>query len=177
MQLSPELIISVVIQLVSVGIFIGVFKTTVAFMQEQIGEIKEDLKADKQELKDEMRKYNNVLERMIIAEQSTKSAHNISCCGGLSSSKLTPVQIEKFFKTCAEKLKEYNLTVDKFYTHAEIGEMCKDGSIKNLLPLNKWLYQNKGKIDLTVLPYMSGNAKQTGNFIRSKIKWYYDKAY
>ena len=103
--------------------------------------------------------------------------YNISCCGGLSSSKLTPVQIEKFFKTCAEKLKEYNLTVDKFYTHAEIGEMCKDGSIKNLLTLNKWLYQNKGKIDLTVLPYMSGNAKQTGDFIRNKIKWYYDKAY
>lgn len=75
MQLSPELIISVVIQLVSVGIFIGVFKTTVAFMQEQIGEIKEDLKADKQELKDEMRRYNGILERMIIAEQSTRSAH------------------------------------------------------------------------------------------------------
>lgn len=75
MQLSPELIISVVIQLVSVGIFIGVFKTTVAFMQQQIVEIKSDLKADKQELKEEMAKYNNVLERMIIAEQSTRSAH------------------------------------------------------------------------------------------------------
>lgn len=45
-------------------------------MQEQISEIKTDLKADKQELKDEMRKYNNVLERMIVAEQSTKSAHH-----------------------------------------------------------------------------------------------------
>lgn len=76
MQFSPELIISVVIQLVSVGIFIGVFKTTITFMQEQISEIKTDLKADKQELKDEMRKYNNVLERMIVAEQSTKSAHH-----------------------------------------------------------------------------------------------------
>lgn len=76
MQLSPELIISVVIQLVSVGIFIGVFKTTVAFMQQQIGEIKNDLKADKQELKDEMKRYNSVLERMIIAEQSTKAAHH-----------------------------------------------------------------------------------------------------
>ena len=73
---TPELIISVVIQLVSVGIFIGVFKTTISFMQEQIGEIKTDLKADKQELKEEMRKYNNVLERMIVAEQSTKSAHH-----------------------------------------------------------------------------------------------------
>lgn len=76
MQLSPELIISVVIQLVSVGIFIGVFKTTVAFMQQQIAEIKNDLKTDKQELKEEMAKYNSILERMIIAEQSTKAAHH-----------------------------------------------------------------------------------------------------
>ena len=75
-NLSPELIISVVIQLVSVGIFIGVFKTTVAFMQEQISEIKQNLKEDKQELKDEMRRYNNVLERMAINEQAVKSAHH-----------------------------------------------------------------------------------------------------
>lgn len=87
MQFSPELIISVVIQLISVGIFIGVFKTTIAFMQQQIVEIKNDLKtdkqelknmlkADKQELKNEMAKYNNILERMVIAEQSTKAAHH-----------------------------------------------------------------------------------------------------
>lgn len=75
MSFSPELILSVVIQLVAVGIFIGVFKTTVSFMQEQIAEIKQNLKDDKQELKEEMTKYNNVLERMIIVEQSTKSAH------------------------------------------------------------------------------------------------------
>ena len=75
-NLSPELIISVVIQLVSVGIFIGVFKTTVAFMQEQIREIKQNLKEDKQELKDEMRRYNNILERMTINEQAVKSAHH-----------------------------------------------------------------------------------------------------
>lgn len=75
-NLSPELIISVIIQLVSVGIFIGVFKTTIAFMQEQIADIKHNLKEDKQELKAEMAKYNNVLERMIINEQSVKSAHH-----------------------------------------------------------------------------------------------------
>ena len=76
MQFSPELIISVVIQLITAGIFIGAFKTTVAFMQQQIEEIKNTLKDDKQELKDEMRKYNSILERMIIAEQSTKAAHH-----------------------------------------------------------------------------------------------------
>ena len=76
MNFSPELIISVVIQLISVGIFIGVFKTTISFMQQQIVEIKQTLKEDKQELKDEMRKYNNVLERMAINEQAVKSAHH-----------------------------------------------------------------------------------------------------
>lgn len=76
MTLSTELIISLVIQLVSIGIFIGVFKATVAFMQQQIEDIKTTLKDDKQELKDEMRRYNSVLERMIICEQSTKSAHH-----------------------------------------------------------------------------------------------------
>ena len=75
MSFSPELILSVVIQLIAVGIFIGVFKTTVTFMQQQIAEIKQNLKDDKKELKEEMTKYNNVLERMIIVEQSTKSAH------------------------------------------------------------------------------------------------------
>ena len=75
MNFSPELILSVIIQLISVGVFIGMFKTSLAFMQEQITEIKSNLKEDKQELKDEMARYNNVLERMIIVEQSTKSAH------------------------------------------------------------------------------------------------------
>ena len=75
-NITPELVISLVIQLISVGIFIGVFKSTITFMQEQIADIKQNLKDDKQELKDEMKKYNNVLERMIINEQAVKSAHN-----------------------------------------------------------------------------------------------------
>lgn len=65
MTFSPELILSVVIQLVAIGIFIGVYKTSLAFMQTEIAELKQDMK-----------KYNNVLERLIIAEQSTKSAHH-----------------------------------------------------------------------------------------------------
>ena len=113
--------------------------------------------------------------------------YNISCCGGLSSSRLTRPQIEKFFKTCAEKLKEYNLPVNAFFTHAEIGEMCRNyrskmqgkphGSklITDLLTYNQWLYQNIGKIDLTELPYIKGNAFETGDFIRQKIRWYYNQ--
>lgn len=64
MFMSYELIMSIIIQLVAVGIFIGVYKTTIAFMQLQISELKED-----------MRKYNNILERMIRVEDSAKSAH------------------------------------------------------------------------------------------------------
>lgn len=115
--------------------------------------------------------------------------YNIACCGGLSSSLLTKVQIEKFFKTCAEKLKEYELTPDKFYTHAEIGEMVRAYDLKrqgksydhkynlitDLLTWNGYLMYNIGKIDLTVTPYICGNAKTTGNFIRNKIKWYFEK--
>ena len=56
---------SVVIQLVAIGIFIGVYKTTINFMSDEIKELKSDMK-----------KYNNMLERMIIVEQSTKSAHH-----------------------------------------------------------------------------------------------------
>ena len=115
--------------------------------------------------------------------------YNIACCGGLSSSMITQIQIEKFFKTCAEKLKEYNLTPDKFYTHAEIGEMTRAYNLKQkgkpydsryplittLLTYNAYLLQNIGKIDLTVTPYISGSAKLTGDYIRNKIRWYYEK--
>ena len=62
---SPEFVFFVVIQLITVGIFIGVYKTTISFMQEQI-----------KDLKEEMRKYNNVLTRLAIAENSIKSAHH-----------------------------------------------------------------------------------------------------
>ena len=105
--------------------------------------------------------------------------YNIACCGGLSTSRLTRVQIEKFYKTCAEKLKEYGLTVDKLYTHAEIGEMVKDKSITHLLPWNDYLKQNIGKVDLTILPIdnehlaYKANAGTTGALIRNKVKWYY----
>lgn len=64
MNFSPEFYMSVVIQLVAMGVVIGIYKTTISFMQVQISE-----------LKDDMKKYNNMLERMIVVEQSTKSAH------------------------------------------------------------------------------------------------------
>ena len=98
--------------------------------------------------------------------------YNISCAGGDIKAPLTKKQCERFFKECAIALKKYNLTIDKFYTHAEIGEMVKNGTITKLLPNNKWLNQNIGKIDLTRLPY-DLKGKSHGDFIRDKIKWYY----
>ena len=65
MNLSAEFYMSLAIQLVSIGIVIGIYKTTISFMQAEIAE-----------LKAEMKKYNNVLERLVICEQSTKSAHH-----------------------------------------------------------------------------------------------------
>ena len=62
MTISFELILSVVIQLIAIGVFIGVYKTSLAFMQQQIIELKE-----------KMEKYNNVLERLIISEQNIKA--------------------------------------------------------------------------------------------------------
>ena len=76
MQFSPELIVSVVIQPVAVGIFIGVYKTTISFMQKQQEEIKEQIKEDKAELKADMKRYNNVLERIAVAENSISAAHH-----------------------------------------------------------------------------------------------------
>lgn len=65
MNFSPELILSIIIQLISVGVFIGMFKTSLAFMQEQI-----------KDLKEEMKRYNNVLARLAVAENSIKACHN-----------------------------------------------------------------------------------------------------
>lgn len=87
MNISQEFAISLIIQLLILAFFIGIYVATLKFMGKSIEdinqilkddkkEIKDTLKADKQELKDEMSKYNNMLERMIIVEQSTKAAHH-----------------------------------------------------------------------------------------------------
>lgn len=65
MSITYELAFCVVVQLLTAGICLGVYKCTVSFMQEEIAELKNDMK-----------KYNNVLERLIRVEDSTKSAHH-----------------------------------------------------------------------------------------------------
>lgn len=65
MSVTYELAFCIVVQLLTAGICIGVYKCTVSFMQQEIAELKHD-----------MRKYNNVLERLIHVEDSSKSAHH-----------------------------------------------------------------------------------------------------
>lgn len=64
MTVSTEFALTIIIQLFAVGVMIGVYKATIGFMQVQINELKADMK-----------RYNNILERMIRVEDSTKSAH------------------------------------------------------------------------------------------------------
>lgn len=117
--------------------------------------------------------------------------YNISCCGGLDRTPITKVQIEKLFKTAAEKCKQFGITPAECYTHYEIGEMTRNyidykyngvklfdinkrkitGLITDILPYNSYLPQNVGKVDLTKNPY--SNMTPTG--IRNKIRWYFNK--
>lgn len=119
--------------------------------------------------------------------------YNIACCGGANFSPLTYKQVEEFCLQVAKKIKAYGLSVDKFYTHAEIGEMvrnylqknlsdpdCDGKQITQLLPWNNYLSQNKGKIDLKNLPDENGylidyRAAASGKILRRKILWYYQR--
>lgn len=65
MSIGQEFLISLFIQLLILAFFVGIYVATIKFMDSQI-----------KELKEEMKRYNNVLERLIITEQSTKSAHH-----------------------------------------------------------------------------------------------------
>ena len=76
MSVSGELIFSIVLQIISLSFFVGVYVTTVKFIGKQIDELKQQSKEDKEELKEEMRRYNNVLSRLAVAENSVSSAHH-----------------------------------------------------------------------------------------------------
>ena len=78
---------------------------------------------------------------------------------------ITPVQLERTMKLCAQILKKYGLPVTKktMMTHYEFGLEHKNTS-------------SFGKIDIIFLPpYSFVPREDVGSFIRSKVRWYMEK--
>ena len=77
---------------------------------------------------------------------------------------LTRIQVERGFKLVADLCKKYNIPIDKqhVFTHYEFGLSHPNTS-------------SAGKIDITYMhPFPAENKNTCGDFIRSKIKWYYN---
>lgn len=78
---------------------------------------------------------------------------------------LTRIQVERGFKLVAEIAKKYNIPIDKehVFTHYEFG-------------LAHPKTESAGKIDIIYMaPFPDISAKDCGDFIRNKIKWYYTR--
>lgn len=77
---------------------------------------------------------------------------------------LTRVQLEAAFQLCARLCKKYNIPIDKthVFTHYEFG-------------LSHPKTSSAGKIDIIYMhPFPLENKNTCGNFIRNKVKWYYE---
>lgn len=101
------------------------------------------------------------------------SAIGVSMCGmyGFKSAQnigkypLTKKQCEATFKLVAELCKKYNIAITPttVLTHYEFGQ----AHIKT---------SSYGKIDIIYLPaYPEITKKEMGDFIRNKVKWYFEK--
>lgn len=97
----------------------------------------------------------------------------VACCGMfgyISPQKvgkypLTKIQTEKMFKFTAQQCKKYGLIIspDTVMTHYEFGKRNPKTT-------------SAGKIDITYLPsYPDVKVNEMGDFIRNKVKWYYNK--
>ncbi len=78
---------------------------------------------------------------------------------------ITKIQTEKLFEFTAKLCKDYNLqiTPNTVMTHYEFGKRNPKTT-------------SAGKIDITYLPsYPTVSSTEMGNFIRNKVKWYYNK--
>lgn len=78
---------------------------------------------------------------------------------------LTKVQVEAMFKLVAELSKKYKIpiTPDTVMTHYEFGKKHPKTS-------------SAGKIDIVYLPpYPTVKKDEVGDFIRNKIRWYFNK--
>ena len=65
MNISSELLLLIIINICSAGIFIGGLAMSIKFIEQQI--VRLEVKQDK---------HNNLIERMAAVEQSIKSAHH-----------------------------------------------------------------------------------------------------
>lgn len=72
---SNEFWLQISAYLISIGIVVGTVKTSLNYLAEKMDDLKEtqNEKIDKLEKKQD--KHNCLIERMVIVEQSTKSAH------------------------------------------------------------------------------------------------------
>ena len=97
----------------------------------------------------------------------------VACCGMfgyISPQKvgkypLTKIQTEKMFEFTAQQCKKYSLIIspDTVMTHYEFGKRNPKTT-------------SAGKIDITYLPsYPTVKTNEMGDFIRNKVKWYYNK--
>lgn len=72
-------------------------------------------------------------------------------------------QVEACFKLCAELCKKYNIPIANVWTHYEFGKNHPDTT-------------SAGKIDIIYLPpYPEVKTNEVGNFIRRKVRWYYER--
>ena len=72
-------------------------------------------------------------------------------------------QVESCFKLCAELCKKYNIPIANVWTHYEFGKNHPDTT-------------SVGKIDIIYLPpYPEVKTNEVGNFIRRKVRWYYER--
>lgn len=83
MNLSVEVYILLITNLVSIGMWIGSVISFKKHIVEKLNDFKERQKEMKEEfnksikrLEEKQDKHNNLIERMTIVEQSTKSAHH-----------------------------------------------------------------------------------------------------
>ena len=86
MNIGAELLLSITVNVVAVSYFVGVQSANQKKIEESMAMIREHFKENLDELKTHFQdkfdtlekkqdKHNNLIERMVVVEQTTKSAH------------------------------------------------------------------------------------------------------
>lgn len=75
MNINTEVLLGIVVNLISIAYFAGVHSQAQKNLKESINELKEHFKERFESLEKKQDKHNNLIERMVRVEDSTKSAH------------------------------------------------------------------------------------------------------